>query len=445
MKILFFLTLSLMPLVLASAQKAEDLLATANGLSITAASLSDDVRRAYLGQNARVASERTRFLNAMVHELLMDAEAKARGITVEALTSAEIKKLAAPTPAEIKTVFDANRAAFGDMPLENARPQIVAFLRNNAEQKALADLAESLKTKHRFAAGKDVNAPDLKPADTLFSVAGKPVTAADFAARFDPHIYDLRAEASALVQYDLDNAVYSAVIAQEAKTRNLEPGDLIAAEVTNKLRDFTDDERSTLEKDLKKRLYAKYSVKFLMKEPEPVAHSVSPDDDPVFGKTTAPVTIVMFSDFQCSACAATHPVLKKVIEEYGDKVRLVVRDFPLQTIHENAMQAALAANAARQQGKFFEYIEILYRNQEAMDAASLKRYASELGLNLKQFELDFSSEIAAAEVRRDIADGLKHGARGTPTIFVNGVKLQRLSAETFRAAIQRALTVTASK
>ena len=183
----------------------------------------------------------------------------------------------------------------------------------------------------------------------------------------------------------------------------------------------------------------------MIREPEPVAHNVSVDDDPANGKLTAPVTVIMFSDFQCSACGATHPILKKVLGEYGDKVRLVIRDFPLESIHENAFRAALAANAARAQGKYFEYIDVLYRNQESLDDASLKKYATELGLNIKQFELDFISEKAAAEVRKDMADGRSYGIGGTPTVYVNGIRVHRLSAEGFRLAIDRALSKSASK
>jgi protein-disulfide isomerase len=151
------------------------------------------------------------------------------------------------------------------------------------------------------------------------------------------------------------------------------------------------------------------------------------------------VTVVMFSDFQCSACSATHPVLQKVLAEYGDKIRFVVRNFPLTTIHENAYQAALAANAANAQGKFFEYTEILYRNQDALDIESLKKYAGESGLNLSQFELDLQSERAAETLRKDMADGRSYGITGTPTIFVNGVKVRVITTDGFREAINKAL------
>jgi protein-disulfide isomerase len=119
---------------------------------------------------------------------------------------------------------------------------------------------------------------------------------------------------------------------------------------------------------------------------------------------------------------------------------LVVRDYPLEDIHANAFNAALAANAAAKQGKFAEYAEKLYGNQKSLDKASLARFAMELGLNVKQFEIDFSDAAAAGEIKQDQADGESHGVGSTPTIFVNGVKVHSLSASAFRRAINRALT-----
>ncbi len=131
--------------------------------------------------------------------------------------------------------------------------------------------------------------------------------------------------------------------------------------------------------------------------------------------------------------------MKNAMEAYPGKIRFVVRDFPLESVHENAWRAALAAGAANAQGKFFEYTEILYTHQDALDDASLKKYAAELGLNAKQFELDFNSEKTAAEVRKDIADGEAYGINGTPTIFVNGIRVRNMSINGFRDAIDKAL------
>ena len=109
-------------------------------------------------------------------------------------------------------------------------------------------------------------------------------------------------------------------------------------------------------------------------------------------------------------------------------------------MHDHSYRAALAGYAAHQQNKFFDYIEILYKNQSALDDASLIKYASQIGLNAKQFELDFNSEKAAAEVKKDIIDGENYGVHSTPTIFFNGVRARSFSVAGFRAAIDKALT-----
>ncbi|HET6648189.1 MAG TPA: thioredoxin domain-containing protein, partial [Pyrinomonadaceae bacterium] len=132
-----------------------------------------------------------------------------------------------------------------------------------------------------------------------------------------------------------------------------------------------------------------------------------------------------------------------VVNSYGNKVRLVVRDFPL-AMHANARKAAEAANAAHAQGKFFEYTALLFKRQNALDVPSLKKYASELGLDRARFDSALDGGTFAAEVRHDISDGEMYGVDSTPSIFINGVYLTSLSAGDLRAAIDRALGSTST-
>src|SRR4030095_5245621 len=161
-------------------------------------------------------------------------------------------------------------------------------------------------------------------------------------------------------------------------------------------------------------------IRWLITEPPQPVQLISVDDAPVRGDANAAVTIVEFTDFQCPACAAMHPVLDEVLKTYGSKVRLVVRDFPL-TMHANARKAAEAANAAHAQGKFFEYIALLFKRQKALAVPSLKKYATELGVDRATFDAALDGGTFAAEVRHDISDGEVYGVNSTPTIFVNGV------------------------
>lgn len=420
------------------AQKPGEVLATANGQNYTAKDLSPEVKEAWENQSQTLAEVRANLLSQMVADALFEADAKARNVSVEKVLEEAKAKIPAPSNADIQAVYNANRNVFGEKTLEEVKPQIVAFLNRDPEQKALQALVDSLKTKYKVTFGKDVNAPDLKSLEVLATVGTKTISTQEFEEKQKFALYEFRADIFDAVKESLEQTIYSDLVLAEAKARNIDAGELMALEITNKMRDYSDEERFALQNALMKTLFTKYKVNFVMKEPAPVVQNISVDDDPSKGSATAPVTIVMFSDFQCPACAATHPVLKKVIAEYGTKVRFVVRDFPL-TMHKDSFQAALAANAANKQGKFFEYTEILYGRQNALDTASLKKYAAELGLNLQKFEIDLSDEKAASEVRKDIEDGNSYGISSTPTVYVNGIKVRRLSADGFREAIERAL------
>jgi protein-disulfide isomerase len=428
------------------AQTNVEILATADGQKFTVADLPPDLRAAYQQRNTKTAQMRQETLTQMVVDTLLETEAATRKIAVDELlkqTKPEIVR--APTEAQIKALYNANKAKIGDRTLEEMRPQIIGYLNREAEQKIMTAYIKRLQAKYKVTPGKPLNAPNLKPADVLFTVGGRTITAGQFEQRARRELYEFRADVHDAVVAALEEKIYSRLVEAEARKDGIASGDLIAREVTDKMRDFSDEESERLRDDFEQTLFRKYSAQILVKEPEPFAQNISVDDDPFRGSAAAPVTVVMFSDFQCPACAATHPVLQKVLAEYGDRIRFVVRDYPLVTIHENAFLAAQAAGAANAQGKFFEYAEILYQNRTALDAAALRKYAADSGLNVEQFELDLQSGKFADEVRRDMAAGKSYGITGTPTIFVNGVKVRGLSAKAFRGAIEKALAKAPGK
>src|SRR6185295_3866986 len=159
-------------------------------------------------------------------------------------------------------------------------------------------------------------------------------------------------------------------------------------------------ERAFVEK-----LRAAASIQILLVAPESPVFSISTVDQPSLGSAAAPVTIVAFTDYQCPSCAAIHPVLERLVKEYGDKVRLVTRDFPLNQ-HAEAFKAAEAAEAAREQGKYWEYTRILMRNQSELGVARLKAYASQLSLDSKRFDAALDSGRFEERVQTDLAEGL---------------------------------------
>ena len=425
--------------IAAFAQKPDEVLGTAAGRTIKLADLSPETQQAISSLPTRLFATRSAILDQMVSQRLLDVEAKATGISSGKMIAAEKVKVPNPTDAQIKEIYDANRQALAESTPEQARKQNIAYHRREPEQKLLGDLITRLKLKYKYSAGKPVNSTPLAPTDVVATVNAVPITAKEYEEFAGVALYELNADVADLVMQDINEALYNAMIEEEAKALKMEPSALLAREITNKMKDFSNEERANLEIAFSKTLAAKYKPVITYKYPEPIVQKISVDDDPAMGPANAPVTVVMFSDFQCPACSATHPVLKKAIEAFPGKVRFVVRDFPLESIHANAFNAARAASAANAQGKFFEYGEFLYKHQDALDTASLMKYAADMGLNVKQFELDFNSEKTAAEIRKDQADGDNYVVNSTPTIFVNGVRVRDLSLDSLKAAIERAL------
>jgi protein-disulfide isomerase len=150
------------------------------------------------------------------------------------------------------------------------------------------------------------------------------------------------------------------------------------------------------------------------------------------------VTIVEFTDFECPSCAFTQPILEEVVREYDGKVRLVARDFPLEQ-HAYAFKAAEAAEAAREQGKYWEYTALLFKNQKALTVDKLKEYATQLGLDRAKFDQALDSGKFASKVQRDLQDGIKIGVSSTPSVFVNGKRVKERTRESLKAAIEAAL------
>jgi protein-disulfide isomerase len=144
------------------------------------------------------------------------------------------------------------------------------------------------------------------------------------------------------------------------------------------------------------------------------------------GSDSAKVTIVEFGDFQCPACGAAHPHVKKLLADEKENVLFVFRNFPLQQ-HQYAKLAAEAAMAAGAQGKFFEMEDKLFTNQEIWMTSkdpmvNFKEYAEELALDVTKFEEEVTSEKYKDLIERDTNDGIALGVNSTPTFFINGEK-----------------------
>ena len=179
-------------------------------------------------------------------------------------------------------------------------------------------------------------------------------------------------------------------------------------------------------------------------------------DEPVVGNKNAKITIIEFADFQCPFCQKffqeTYPQIKSKYIDNG-LIKMEFRHFPLTQIHKNAQIASVAAECANQQGKFWEYHDLLYKNSKAdgtgLNSADLKKYADSLGLNAgtlgfakNKFNQCLDSNATLKIVQSDLSEGSKDGVTGTPTFFINGKKVVgALPFEQFQTAIESAISM----
>ncbi len=155
---------------------------------------------------------------------------------------------------------------------------------------------------------------------------------------------------------------------------------------------------------------------------QPRRYQVSADDDPAIGPKDAPVTIIEFSDYQCPFCRRwAEQVEKQIRQTYGDKVRLVYRDFPLTSLHPQALPAAEAANCAGEQGKYWDYHDKLFQQAHGLSTQAYQTYAQELGLDMEKFNACLKDHKYRDEIVADAQYAQKLGVRSTPTFFINGI------------------------
>jgi protein-disulfide isomerase len=319
-------------------------------------------------------------------------------------------------------------------------------------------------------------APAQSPSDVAARVGGRAITVKELDERW--RAADAADQAETIQKlYDgrraaLEAIVADALLAEAAKTRGLSSEAYVQAELSKRVKPVTDSEvaafysanvgqmqgqplsamapaitrflteqqeneaRLALINDLRR---SGPAVSVLMEAPRfEVALS---DSDPSLGSATAPVTLIEFSDFQCPFCLRVAPTLKKIRQTYGDKVRIVWKDFPLTQIHPQAFKAGEAGHCAAEQGKFWEYHDQLFGNQQALLPDDLKRYAATAGMDAGRFNTCLDTSKHAERVREGVAQGTRLGVNSTPTVFVNGRRVSGAQPyEVFAAVIDEELS-----
>ena len=173
-------------------------------------------------------------------------------------------------------------------------------------------------------------------------------------------------------------------------------------------------------------------------QPDPnKIYALAVGNSPVKGPKDAKVKIYEFSDYQCPFCSQADALIAQVLTANPD-VAFVYKQFPLTSIHPQAMPAAKAALAAGKQGKYWEYHEILFKNQRALGADQLKEYAKQVGLDVPKWEKDMNSPEITDQINAEMKEAQTAEVRGTPTIFVNGKRVMNRSVDGFKQLIDEA-------
>jgi protein-disulfide isomerase len=165
----------------------------------------------------------------------------------------------------------------------------------------------------------------------------------------------------------------------------------------------------------------------------------------VEGSGKSGVTLVEYGDYQCPYCEQYYPIVKQVAAKYNDQIKFQFRNFPLTSIHQNAFAGARAAEAAALQGKFWQMHDLLYDNQSQWSESGnpqqfFQQYAQQLGLDITQFNKDYSSNKVNDAINADMAVGNKLNIQGTPTFFLNGKQIQvNANVNSFSEQIQKAI------
>jgi protein-disulfide isomerase len=294
------------------------------------------------------------------------------------------------------------------------------------------------------------NAETSKPKQLIIAtVEGQPIYDEDLAPSVEGQLQPLRNQEYEIKRKALDNLIEQKMLEAAAKKKGLTTERLLDQEVNSKVPDPSDSElegyyvglgRVTLpfvevkaklrdaykqakiqqaRQDYLKTLRSDSKVVVLLSAPR---IEVAYDPARVRGNPKAPVMIVEFSDYQCPYCHQVEPTVKELLAKYGDKVSLSYRDFPLTSIHSQALIAAKASRCGLEQGKFWEYHDQLFTASK-LEKDDLIEYARNLKLDDKQFSSCLASEKYKADIDKDLQEGRKAGVSGTPGFFINGVAL----------------------
>ena len=403
------------------APKASAAMATLDGVPLGAADLDPEFQKRVAGADAAVADARRTALNAEIVDVLLHLEAERRGMSFRDFWEAEVFRKTPPvTDAEVDAGFEQAKKWFPGKSAADLRPRLESIGLADKRARREAEVAASLRERFPLVPGADPGAPGLAPDAVLATVGPRRITAASAAVRLDAAAYAVRRDLYYGEVDAVQRAAQARLLKAEAEKRGVTP--------------------ESLEKD-KVNVGEGHAVRFLAYLPAPPVLTLDVDGAVSRGPANAPVTVVEYADFECPHCSKAWANAEEALKPYGDRVRYVFVNFPLP-FHEYALRAAEAGRAAARQGRFFELAGIMFRNQDTLDTASLRKYAAEAGCDATRFAEDLDSRRFAADVLLEKRGGERVGVDATPMFFVNGLWLRWESTGVagIRAAVDAALT-----
>ncbi len=312
---------------------------------------------------------------------------------------------------------------------------------------------------------------DAPGAEAVAEVNGDAITVKDLERALGAKLSNLEEQIYSLKRQALEALIADRLLTQEAARRGISVSALVDTEVTAKVEPVADADVDAAYQAYKARLpgseaAGRVQMRALLKQQKTAARraafvsslreqgnvavrlqppaivrvAVSTDGAPVRGAAEAPVTIVEFSDYHCPFCKRAQATIKQLLERYPGKIRHVYRDFPVDGLHPQARRAAEGARCAHEQGKFWDYHDVLFASTPEAAPSDLRKYAELLALDVPAFEKCVSAGTHREAVQRDIDEGRRLGVSGTPAFFINGRPLTGAQpVETFARVIEEEL------
>ena len=409
-------------------------------------------------------------ISRTVQDFIVEREATTRGLTLESLLAIEVH-------GKIEPITEIEIAQFGQRfpdrygkDLDAAREWIVTDLERERVKVVGERFLNTLTADATIDWVFDFRPASAEPAsgDALAVVAGTPIPGAKVLEEWEDQEYEFDLRSYFERRARLDLMINSRLLERAALEAKVDTRALLEEHVTGRRVAITDDEvetfysanrsrilepldevrepireylaevrRHDLEAAFASDLREAGDVKIYLEEPAPPVHAIDIAGRPILGPAEAPVTLIQFTDFQCARCREIHGWIAGLPEYYGGRVRVILRNKPLVSLHPLSHEAALAAEAARRQGQYFEFVALLFERQDQMSIGRFEEWAVELGLDRAQFVADRDSSACRSVVEEDIIEASRLGIHRTPVIYLNGRRLEDKSLEGIFGGVRR--------